>query len=99
VTAPWARPPYPGVMSVDVSLGMVGRRDDGTSKRVLLAEPRGYCAGVDRAVETVEQALAQHGAPIYVRKEIVHNKHVVQTRCGPRPTSGACTASTRRVRW
>jgi 4-hydroxy-3-methylbut-2-enyl diphosphate reductase len=79
VTAPWARPPYPGVMSVDVSLGMVGRRDDGTSKRVLLAEPRGYCAGVDRAVETVEQALAQHGAPIYVRKEIVHNKHVVQT--------------------
>ncbi|UZJ24035.1 4-hydroxy-3-methylbut-2-enyl diphosphate reductase [Rhodococcus antarcticus] len=66
-------------MSVDVSLGMVGRRDDGTSKRVLLAEPRGYCAGVDRAVETVEQALAQHGAPIYVRKEIVHNKHVVQT--------------------
>ena len=66
-------------MSVDVGLGTVGRRDDGTSKRVLLAEPRGYCAGVDRAVETVEQALAQHGAPIYVRKEIVHNKHVVKT--------------------
>ncbi len=66
-------------MSVDVSLGTTGSRDDGTSRRVLLAEPRGYCAGVDRAVETVEQALAQHGAPIYVRKEIVHNKHVVQT--------------------
>lgn len=79
MTAPSSPPPYPGSMSVDVSLGMVGRRDDGTSKRVLLAEPRGYCAGVDRAVETVEQALAQHGAPIYVRKEIVHNKYVVQT--------------------
>ena len=48
-------------------------------KRVLLAEPRGYCAGVDRAVETVEGALKKHGAPIYVRKEIVHNRHVVDT--------------------
>jgi 4-hydroxy-3-methylbut-2-enyl diphosphate reductase len=46
--------------------------------RVLLAAPRGYCAGVDRAVQTVEHALALHGAPVYVRKEIVHNKHVVQ---------------------
>jgi len=46
---------------------------------VLLAEPRGYCAGVDRAVETVEKALVKHGAPIYVRKEIVHNRHVVET--------------------
>ncbi|AHW63697.1 4-hydroxy-3-methylbut-2-enyl diphosphate reductase [Corynebacterium glyciniphilum AJ 3170] len=52
------------------------RRD---SKRVLLAAPRGYCAGVDRAVETVEKALEKHGAPLYVRKEIVHNKHVVKT--------------------
>ncbi|WFR71957.1 4-hydroxy-3-methylbut-2-enyl diphosphate reductase [Prescottella defluvii] len=49
------------------------------AKRVLLAEPRGYCAGVDRAVETVEKALEKHGAPIYVRKEIVHNRHVVDT--------------------
>jgi 4-hydroxy-3-methylbut-2-enyl diphosphate reductase len=48
-----------------------------TPNRVLLAAPRGYCAGVDRAVETVEHALDLHGAPIYVRKEIVHNKHVV----------------------
>lgn len=48
-----------------------------SKKRVLLAKPRGYCAGVDRAVETVEKALAVHGAPIYVRKEIVHNKYVV----------------------
>ncbi|WP_188584709.1 4-hydroxy-3-methylbut-2-enyl diphosphate reductase [Gordonia jinhuaensis] len=50
-----------------------------TDKRVFLAEPRGYCAGVDRAVQTVEQALARHGAPVYVRKEIVHNRHVVDT--------------------
>src|SRR6201993_2518516 len=50
-----------------------------TGKRVLLAEPRGYCAGVDRAVETVERALDKHGAPVYVRHEIVHNRHVVET--------------------
>jgi len=49
------------------------------SKRVLLAKPRGYCAGVDRAVQTVEEALRLYGAPIYVRKQIVHNKHVVAT--------------------
>ena len=48
-------------------------------KNVLLAAPRGYCAGVDRAVETVEKALENYGAPIYVRKEIVHNKYVVET--------------------
>ena len=50
-----------------------------TAKRVLLAKPRGYCAGVDRAVATVEEALALYGPPIYVRKQIVHNKHVVAT--------------------
>jgi 4-hydroxy-3-methylbut-2-enyl diphosphate reductase len=50
-----------------------------TRKRVLLAKPRGYCAGVDRAVQTVEEALKLYGPPIYVRKEIVHNKHVVST--------------------
>lgn len=49
------------------------------NKRVLLAAPRGYCAGVDRAVIAVEKALELHGAPIYVRKEIVHNKYVVET--------------------
>ena len=48
-------------------------------KKVLLASPRGYCAGVDRAVETVEKALEKYGAPVYVRKEIVHNKYVVET--------------------
>jgi len=48
-------------------------------KRVLLAKPRGYCAGVDRAVEVVERALDLYGAPVYVRKQIVHNRHVVET--------------------
>ncbi|MCW2671907.1 MAG: 4-hydroxy-3-methylbut-2-enyl diphosphate reductase [Frankiales bacterium] len=48
------------------------------TKRVLLAAPRGYCAGVDRAVVTVEKALELYGAPVYVRKQIVHNKHVVK---------------------
>jgi len=49
------------------------------TRRVLLARPRGYCAGVDRAVVTVEKALQRYGAPVYVRKQIVHNKHVVAT--------------------
>ena len=49
-----------------------------TPGTVLLAAPRGYCAGVDRAVETVKQALTLYGAPVYVRKEIVHNKYVVE---------------------
>ena len=59
-------------MSTQVDLGMPG-----TSGQVLLADPRGYCAGVDRAVITVEKALDLYGAPVYVRKQIVHNKHVV----------------------
>lgn len=60
-----------------------GRRDKlqniptDRQKRVLLASPRGYCAGVDRAVVTVEKALERYGAPVYVRKQIVHNVHVV----------------------
>ncbi len=49
-----------------------------TGRRILLAEPRGYCAGVDRAVQTVEHALDHYGAPVYVRKQIVHNLYVVQ---------------------
>ncbi len=49
------------------------------SGRVLLAKPRGYCAGVDRAVQTVEHALDHYGAPVYVRKQIVHNLHVVRS--------------------
>jgi len=51
----------------------------GTSKKVLLAAPRGYCAGVDRAVIAVEKALDHYGSPVYVRKQIVHNKHVVSS--------------------
>ncbi len=49
-----------------------------TVEKLLLAAPRGYCAGVDRAVQTVERALDLHGPPVYVRKQIVHNKHVVE---------------------
>ena len=45
---------------------------------ILLANPRGFCAGVDRAIEIVERAIALHGAPIYVRHEVVHNKFVVE---------------------
>jgi len=58
---------------------MEGMTAPTAERRVLLAAPRGYCAGVDRAVITVEKALEQYGAPIYVRKQIVHNKYVVQT--------------------
>src|ERR671919_788088 len=50
----------------------------GAPDKLLLAAPRGYCAGVDRAVQTVERALELYGPPVYVRKEIVHNKHVVE---------------------
>ncbi|WP_406272879.1 4-hydroxy-3-methylbut-2-enyl diphosphate reductase [Streptomyces sp. NBC_00191] len=58
---------------------MVGMTATTPARRVLLAAPRGYCAGVDRAVIAVEKALEQYGSPIYVRHEIVHNKYVVQT--------------------
>ncbi len=63
---------YDGRMSSSVTLGMPS-----VGGQVLLADPRGYCAGVDRAVITVEKALDLYGAPVYVRKQIVHNKHVV----------------------
>lgn len=63
-------------MGIPGATGSAAYRD---GKRVLLAEPRGYCAGVDRAVETVERALEKHGSPVYVRHEIVHNRHVVET--------------------
>ena len=70
-------------MPSTVNMGIPGASSSASSgvagKRVLLAEPRGYCAGVDRAVETVERALEKHGAPVYVRHEIVHNRHVVDT--------------------
>ncbi|MGD1112321.1 MAG: 4-hydroxy-3-methylbut-2-enyl diphosphate reductase, partial [Mycobacterium sp.] len=70
-------------MAPTIDMGIPGAASsvaaDPIGKRVLLAEPRGYCAGVDRAVETVERALEKHGAPVYVRHEIVHNRHVVDT--------------------
>ena len=79
-------------------------------KRVLLASPRGYCAGVDRAVIAVEKALERFGAPVYVRKQIVHNIHVVteleaararssstrSTRCPRAPTSSSARTGSRR---
>ncbi|MDT9591510.1 4-hydroxy-3-methylbut-2-enyl diphosphate reductase [Nocardioides zeae] len=65
-------------MSTDLGTPRVLPRDD-AERAVLLAAPRGYCAGVDRAVITVEKALDLYGAPVYVRKQIVHNKHVVST--------------------
>ncbi|MCH1868111.1 4-hydroxy-3-methylbut-2-enyl diphosphate reductase [Nocardioides sp. CFH 31398] len=64
-------------MSIDLGTPAVLSPDE-AEKAVLLAAPRGYCAGVDRAVITVEQALDLYGAPVYVRKQIVHNKHVVR---------------------
>ena len=70
-------------MPSTINMGIPGASSSASTgvagKRVLLAEPRGYCAGVDRAVETVERALEKHGAPVYVRHEIVHNVHVVET--------------------
>ena len=70
-------------MAPTVDMGIPGASRSVTEgpigRRVLLAEPRGYCAGVDRAVETVERALEKHGAPVYVRHEIVHNRYVVDS--------------------
>jgi len=60
------------------SVRTIAGMDAPVRKRVLLAKPRGYCAGVDRAVQTVEHALDHYGAPVYVRKQIVHNLHVVK---------------------
>lgn len=68
-----AMPPMPVRREQLKDLPVVG------AKRVILAAPRGYCAGVDRAVIAVEKAIANYGAPIYVRKQIVHNIHVVTT--------------------
>ncbi|MFT3874477.1 MAG: 4-hydroxy-3-methylbut-2-enyl diphosphate reductase [Nocardioides sp.] len=65
-------------MATDLGTPIVLPADD-SDRAVLLAAPRGYCAGVDRAVITVEKALDLYGAPVYVRKQIVHNRHVVAT--------------------
>ena len=71
-------PPTPALAPVPAD-GAASSHAATTHKRVLLAAPRGYCAGVDRAVIAVEKALEHYGAPVYVRKEIVHNKYVVET--------------------
>ncbi len=65
--------------TADLGMPPVLAPQDAGARSVLLAAPRGYCAGVDRAVITVEKALDLYGAPVYVRKQIVHNKHVVAT--------------------
>ncbi|MBM4509652.1 4-hydroxy-3-methylbut-2-enyl diphosphate reductase [Rhodococcus hoagii] len=83
--------------AVPLNLGIArsaGADAAGGGKRVLLAEPRGYCAGVDRAVETVEKALEKHGAPIYVRKEIVHTG-----TSWTRSPNAASSSSTRPTRY
>src|SRR3569623_1169017 len=77
-----ARKLVPMSSAIPLNVGIARSADAagaGAEKRVLLAEPRGYCAGVDRAVETVERTLDKHGAPVYVRHEIVHNRYVVET--------------------
>ena len=61
------------------SIVLSGRARGATAVRVMLAQPRGFCAGVIRAIDIVEQALAKFGAPVYVRHEIVHNRHVVES--------------------
>ena len=66
-----------GVTVADLGIPPVLPRGAAEERSVLLAAPRGYCAGVDRAVVTVEKALELYGAPVYVRKQIVHNRHVV----------------------
>jgi 4-hydroxy-3-methylbut-2-enyl diphosphate reductase len=69
---------YDGAMSTaDLGMPPVVSAEEAQERSVLLAAPRGYCAGVDRAVITVEKALDLYGSPVYVRKQIVHNKHVV----------------------
>ncbi|MFD9624189.1 4-hydroxy-3-methylbut-2-enyl diphosphate reductase [Streptomyces virginiae] len=64
---------------MEIPEGRAGVSGEGSRRRVLLAVPRGSCAGVDRAVAAVENALEQYGAPVYVRKQIVHNKYVVRS--------------------
>src|SRR3982751_274934 len=64
-------------------------------EKLLLAAPRGYCAGVDRAVQTVERALDLYGPPVYVRKEIVHNKHADAERRGLRTIDATCPLVTK----
>jgi len=74
-----APPPVPAAREPLLDVPVLGPDGAPLAKRILLAAPRGYCAGVDRAVVAVEKALERYGAPVYVRKQIVHNIHVVRT--------------------
>src|SRR3954453_21319350 len=76
MSAPYGVPPTMEPMDTALAMPRVPPADE-AQRAVLLAAPRGYCAGVDRAVITVEKALDLYGSPVYVRKQIVHNKHVV----------------------
>src|SRR3954471_10563889 len=78
MTDPWTQRDLRGTSSSPVASATYTSTIAYTVEKLLLAAPRGYCAGVDRAVQTVERALELYGAPVYVRKEIVHNKHVVE---------------------
>jgi 4-hydroxy-3-methylbut-2-enyl diphosphate reductase len=81
-TGGWCGVPQSGVwpaLRISAAAGTYHGGMSAPTKRVLLAKPRGYCAGVDRAVVAVEKALELYGAPVYVRKQIVHNRHVVET--------------------
>ena len=66
--------------------------------KVILAQPRGFCAGVVRAIEIVERALQKYGPPVYVRHEIVHNKHVVESSRPRAPVSSRICPRCRRTR-
>jgi len=79
MTAPATRAGTAVAAGAETTGGTTTVDPDTSDRRVLLAAPRGYCAGVDRAVVTVEKALDLYGPPVYVRKQIVHNKHVVRT--------------------
>ena len=67
------------------SMTMATGQERKAPRRVLLANPRGFCAGVQRAIDTVEQALSRHGAPVYVRRAIVHNLSLIHISEPTRP--------------
>src|SRR3954466_14197638 len=76
-----ARPPQIPIFRGNTAIaesGMPTRAAEGRKLTILLASPRGFCAGVDRAIQIVQRALERFGAPVYVRHEIVHNRHVVE---------------------
>src|SRR5579871_6249203 len=78
ITATSSGTPPTGIAGAGVPCHMPGIGESSPMIRVILAQPRGFCAGVERAIEIVERALKKYGPPIYVRHEIVHNRHVVE---------------------